>query len=51
MKKNTEGLKETKNTILEFIEYLEANGYELNENGDVVPKNLNKELTLEKKYE
>jgi len=34
-----------RNELLEFIEYLEANDLELNENGEVVPKN--KKLLLE----
>ena len=51
MENNDKQYKETKYTILEFLEYLEVNGYEINENGDIVPKNLNKELTLELKHE
>lgn len=46
-----EELKKIKNTIEEFMEYLEINGYEIDENGDIVPKNLNKELSLELKDE
>jgi hypothetical protein len=50
-----ENEKERINSIIdivrEFMDYLEANGYELNENGDVVPKNLNKHLSLELKNE
>lgn len=51
MENNSEEYIKIKNTIAEFLEYLEANGFEINENGDVVPKNLNKELTLELKHE
>ena len=46
-----EVLQNLRDTISEFMEYLEANGLELDSNGDVVPKNLNKQLSLELKDE
>ena len=44
-------LKELRETIKNFLEYLDLNGYEINENGDAVPKNINKQLSLELKDE
>ena len=46
-----ETLKKIRDIIQEFIDYLETNGLELDSNGDIVPKNLNKELILEIKNE
>lgn len=51
MEEQKETLKQIKDTIKEFMDYLESHGLELDSNGDVVPKNLNKELTLEVKDE
>ena len=51
MENNDKEYKKIKFTILEFLEYVEVNGYEINKNGDIVPKNLNKELKLELKHE
>lgn len=51
MEKEKETLKQIKDTIKEFMDYLESHGLELDSNGDVIPKNLNKELTLELKDE
>lgn len=46
-----ETLKSIVDIVKEFMDYLDSNGLELDSNGDVVPKNLNKELHLELKYE
>ena len=46
-----EVLQNLKDTIREFMEFLDANGLEIDSNGDVVPKNLNKNLSLELKDE
>lgn len=51
MEEEKKVLKEIRDSVKEFMEYLEANGLELDSNGDVVIKNLNKELTLELKDE
>ena len=51
MTNEKETLKNIKDTIIEFMEYLDSHGLELDSNGDIVPKNLNKELTLEMKDE
>ena len=44
-------LKEIRDTVKEFMDYLDSHGLELDSNGDVVPKNLNKQLSLELKDE
>lgn len=46
-----EVLQNLRDTISEFMAYLEANGLELDSNGDIVIKNLNKSLSLELKDE
>ena len=51
MEEEIKVLTEIRHSVKEFMEYLEANGLELDSNGDVVIKNLNKELTLELKDE
>ncbi len=51
MEEEKKVLKEIRDSVKEFMEYLEANGLELDSNGDVVIKNFNKELTLELKDE
>lgn len=51
MEEEKKVLTEIRDSVKEFMGYLEANGLELDSNGDVVIKNLNKELTLELKDE
>ena len=51
MKDEKETLKSIRDIVKEFMDYLESHGLELDSNGDVVPKNFNKELTLELKDE
>lgn len=43
---NKETLENIKNIIKEFINYLDSQGLELDENGDIVPKNTIKSLEL-----
>lgn len=49
MNDKKETLKSIVDIVKEFIEYLDSHGLELDSNGDVVPKSLNKELVLELK--
>lgn len=51
MKDEKETLKSIRDIVKEFMDYLESHGLELDSNGDVVPKNINKQLTLEQKDE
>ena len=51
MEEDKKVFTEIRDSVKEFMECLEANGLELDSNGDVVIKNLNKELTLELKDE
>lgn len=51
MKDEKETLKSIRDIVKEFMDYLESHRLELDSNGDVVPKNLNKQLTLEQKDE
>lgn len=51
MEEEKKVLKEIRDTVKEFMDYLESHGLELDSNGDIVPKNFNKELTLELKDE
>lgn len=51
MTNEKETLKSIVDTVKEFMEYFDSHGLELDSNGDIVPKNLNKNLTLELKDE
>ncbi|MBQ7790460.1 MAG: hypothetical protein IJ399_04275 [Bacilli bacterium] len=51
MENEKEKLEKIRDTVKEFMEYLESHGLELDSNGDIVPKNYNKELSLELKDE
>ena len=51
MQNEKETLEGIRDIIKEFMDYLDSHGLELDTNGDIVPKNLNKQLSLELKDE
>ena len=51
MNKDKDKIESIIQTVREFMNFLDSQGLELDENGDVVPKKENSKLTLELKNE